>query len=208
MSLSYYLTRNPNVKRAYPRICQSCGKEFLGYFNTRYCMECILTHYNEWNRKYTIKQRLRLKETRPTCPKCGHPMDKRSTQCQACYKNELRLTGERSPRWKGGSFKGKDGYVVIHLPPTSPFYAMTNNNGYVREHRLIMAQHLGRCLTTDEIVHHINGRKSDNRLYNLTLLSRRNHPSQTLLKVAQKRIRELENKLNQISRQKTFPNIG
>jgi hypothetical protein len=39
-----------------------------------------------------------------------------------------------------------------------------------------MARHLGRALTTDEQVHHINGVRTDNQLGNLELWST-SHPS-------------------------------
>lgn len=68
-----------------------------------------------------------------------------------------------------------NGYVETWLDPASPYYSMAGKDGYVYEHRLVMAQHLGRCLETDEEVHHRNKDKHDNRIENLELLSKREH---------------------------------
>ena len=43
------------------------------------------------------------------------------------------------------------------------------------EHRLIMENNIGRKLTFNEVVHHIDGNKSNNKIENLQLMSRSEH---------------------------------
>ena len=80
-------------------------------------------------------------------------------------KFHFRCLREKHPRWNGGKSISKRGYLFI-LKPTHPF---CNSLGYIFEHRLIMETHLGRYLKPEEVVHHINGNKLDNRIENLQL---------------------------------------
>ena len=99
---------------------------------------------------------------------------KRGIQCQR--------TGPRSgaghPCWKGGRTINKDGYVEVYSPDHPN---RRKHTPYVLEHRLHMESHLGRNLLPNEVVHHRNGKKDDNRIDNLELFeSNGEHLRQTL----------------------------
>jgi len=102
----------------------------------------------------------------------GKPNARICLQCCARRGGEVSKTrkGELASNWKGGRIKEATGYIGILLQPDDFFYSMADSRKYVREHRLVMAKHLGRCLLAWEVVHHINGIKDDNRLENLKLL--------------------------------------
>jgi len=114
--------------------------------------------------------------------------------CQHCS-----ISGETSSVWKGGRTKTAEGYILIKVTPDDFFYSMANKESYVLEHRLVMAQHLGRCLQAWEIVHHKNHIRHDNRIGNLQVELPANHKQITILEATikrlQSRIKELELKM-------------
>lgn len=129
----------------------------------------------------------------------GEPKSKR---CRSCSSKYLYKTGKIKPpdqygpknkNWRGGITK-RHGYIYILLRPDDFFFSMTDEQGYVREHRLVMAKHLGRCLHSWEIVHHINHKRDDNRVENLQVLGDNRHKQITIL---EKRIKYLERKLRE-----------
>src|SRR5271157_1598582 len=69
-------------------------------------------------------------------------------------------------RWKLG------GYIAVAKSKLSPDVRKlvdTDDLHYILEHRLVMAKHLGRSLSPDELARHLNGNKTDNRIENLAL---------------------------------------
>lgn len=90
------------------------------------------------------------------------PLRDRSTALQGEYRP--------GPHWKDGRRKRGD-YIAILVRPDDPFYPMATKSGYVLEHRLVMARHLGRPLLRTEIVHHRpDVAKDDNRIEVLYLM--------------------------------------
>lgn len=70
-------------------------------------------------------------------------------------------------RNKKGKYLDINGYVLISLPN----HHFADCRGYVLEHRFVAEQKLGRWLRPDEICHHINNVKSDNRPENIEVLT-------------------------------------
>jgi len=97
------------------------------------------------------------------CPKCAQ------------IKRAETLVGENHYAWKGGK-RITNGYVLLYLPKGHKFESMRNKSTmYVSEHRLVMAEHLGRPLTSQELVHHKDGVRSNNTIENLELTFRGEH---------------------------------
>lgn len=91
-----------------------------------------------------------------------------------CRKCMYRLRD--GSKYKGdeeGVYITKDGYIglVGRKYRNHPNY----RKGSVLEHHYVMSQHIGRGIAPDEVVHHINGIKTDNRIENLQLMSKSEH---------------------------------
>jgi len=127
------------------------------------------------------------------CPACqqkriiisrsiSKPYEKLCRRCATAksHKDNPRIgRAENHYNWKGGINVTKQGYIVEYVKRDNAFFLMATNShragGYILQHRLVMAKHLGRFLYDYEIVHHIDGIKTNNNIDNLKLTHRSKH---------------------------------
>lgn len=104
-------------------------------------------------------------------PGCERRMNARGL-CQT-HVTRLRVNGDVQADVPIREVEGigyiNGGYRFVPVP--RGLRHLTGGETPVPEHRLIMAVFLGRALETDEVVHHRNGARGDNRIENLELWS-------------------------------------
>jgi len=148
------------------------------------------------------------------CPECSSERwvarHVKSKLCMRCAAVRRQLTGERNPRWNGGVRQDANGYRYITVPENHPFLEMAGRvfvrgkyRYYIAEHRMVMAQHLGRPLEAWELVHHLDGIKNHNLIENLELLKchKEHLPSmnvQRLIREFRTRVASLESRVTQL----------
>ncbi len=71
----------------------------------------------------------------------------------------------------GHKKKRSDGYIAVYFPD----HPKSNLSGYIMEHVLVMECLVGRPLKDDEVVHHKNHKRDDNRKENLQLMTKSEH---------------------------------
>lgn len=99
----------------------------------------------------------------------------RSSWTEESYKSySEKMSGKNNSAWKGGVtiFRKHGNYSgVKYIRCPKEYLQMARKDGYIMEHRLIVAQQLNRILLRQEVVHHIDHDPTNNNIKNLMLFA-------------------------------------
>lgn len=99
-----------------------------------------------------------------------------------------KAKGEKHPRWNNGRTLSEHGYVKVQVGIDNP---LADPNGYAYEHLLVWCESGRMKPNFNQLLHHKNEDKTDNRLSNLELLTRREHAEEHHNMVPDKVVREI-----------------
>jgi hypothetical protein len=129
-------------------------------------------HYQRWRRDGDVGADRPLRRAGP-CEVDDCDRQRYARGYCGTHDKRLVLTGDVRPedpiRIVDGQGWENHGYWVVTVPEDERW--LTRGEREIAEHRLVMARHLGRSLENDEVVHHVNGDRRDNRIENLELWS-------------------------------------
>lgn len=159
--------------------CKQCNADFEPRtYNQLYCCEQCYK-----KAKWTRSEK-RKRETKPyelICEVCETVFNAARYNIRTCSKKcsiELQSSKTRKfldiPSCLEDASRKLDknlGYVRVYVP----MHPEANTWGYAYEHRVVAEQIVGRRLFSNEIVHHKNGKRWDNRPENLEIMDKNNH---------------------------------
>lgn len=168
-------------------ICKNCKTRFTKKIkNQKFCSrKCGISFKNK---QYRLRKKSEGKPHRggnttyyldKPCAQCGkiigEKQNKNQTFCSLKCSGLSKKKFLDIPECLNSASRKIDkniGYIRVY----APMHNEANTWGYVYEHRLIAEEKiLGRKLAKDEIVHHKNGKRWDNRVVNLEVMNKADH---------------------------------
>jgi len=155
--------------------CKQCGKKFKDYFSNKrvFCCSACRNRFHKPHKGHKHSDKSKRKMSKAHKGKHHSPKTEFKKGQNPPHKGKKlpQISGNKHWNWKGGSFETKSGYIMVKKPN----HPNCQGRGYIFEHRLEMEKKIGRYLKKGEVVHHINGKRTDNRIENLKLYTNSKH---------------------------------
>jgi hypothetical protein len=156
------------MRKQQEKICVYCNKRFIflvgskaEFVARKYCSyKCNGDHHADQFKKERMGNGNPMYGKKPW--NYGIHYDKKESVAKKNYRNKIYDIEGIITSGKSGSRNKK--YLVVY-----------NNGKYKMLHRIIVEKHLGRKLSDDEIVHHIDGDGLNNSINNLQIMTRSEH---------------------------------
>lgn len=187
------MAATPLVKPDTDCVCEQCKKPFKAKPGTsgRFCQRSCWYAWYEGSKNKTCpicgnafkgaaktcskecgyeSRRRRTRDPNRVCENCGKPIgtDKKARVrfCSIACSNTIKNQNDSTTKELGHKYVDGSGYIRIKT-----------ENGWEMEHRVVMAQKIGRPLTRADSVHHKDGNRSNNSPENLELWVKRKDPA-------------------------------
>lgn len=154
--LADYCTGNYTVSMIADKYGLSTGKAYYALRDAG----CVFIR--KWRRKMPDDARKRISEANK---------GRKWTPEQKATLSESRKCNYNGLNGYGHTKKHCKGYILAY----APLHPNAHKDGYVMLHTILMEREMGRYLLPDEVVHHINHERKDNRIENLMLMKKHDH---------------------------------
>ena len=158
------------VSTTYKRKNKKTGEKIDSYIRTKTVYYLLCDNCDKsFTRLKGVMHESRLKYNH-ICKKCGPSASSKIGQ-KVYRANRLKETPIGTVRNR----KGKSAYPVIFLGYGDDNYTRNDSSGWARHHTYVMEHQLNRKMKKGEIVHHIDGDRTNNNIDNLVLMTVAEH---------------------------------
>lgn len=136
---------------------------------TREEVELLKANYNSATNK-TLSELLPNKTPLAIYKKAYKMGLRKTAEVERLNRSEANK-GVHSGNWKGGMKITPGGYRQVLCPD----HPRADRHGYVMEHIVVWEKHTNVPVPDDCCIHHLNGKKTDNRIQNLCMMKKSAH---------------------------------
>ena len=163
-------------KAAESKKCKFCGQIFFKpkrcgrkkWNQRQFCSKGCVTRYRggRFEEKFCLYCGIKMKPRDNQSPVSFNRQKFCSRSCGSKFtRNGVFKPGDQHRLWRGGQCLSSNGYRLL----------LVSIGKYEPEHRIEMEKHIGRKLRKEEIVHHVNRNRLDNRIENLEIMTPGEH---------------------------------